>query len=113
MNFEAIFNEAHKAGHQAAMAVEEKQYVVRDSFSGQTWPMSGLCGFAWVRFAGNTAWGRWAKKNKGARSAYPKGLQIWIGDYGQSHAKKTAYAQAFADMLNQHSIDAYAEDRLD
>lgn len=73
----------------------------------------GVCGFAWVKIAGNTSFGRWAKKYGYARSAYGSGLQIWISDYGQSMERKEAHARAMAKVLNENGVKAYAESRID
>ena len=71
------------------------------------------CGFAWVRFAGNTAFGRWAKREGIARKAYGGGLEIWIFQYNQSIDLKAAYARAFAEALQEAGIDAYSGSRYD
>jgi hypothetical protein len=73
----------------------------------------GVCGFAWVQFAGNTAFGRWAKRMGLARPAYPKGLSIWVSEYNQSMEKKDAHARAFAAVLNDYGIRAYPMSRMD
>lgn len=73
----------------------------------------GVCGFAWVKIAGNTSFGRWAKKEGIARSAYGGGLQIWISDYGQSMERKEAHARAMAKVLNNNGVKAYAQSRMD
>ena len=81
----------------------KKRYYVPD----------GVCGFAWIAFGGNIPFGRWAKKNKIASKHYPKGLSIWVGDYGQSMQLKEAYARAFADVLQAAGVPAYAGSRMD
>lgn len=112
--FDNIYAEADAAGHGAAAAVDVQELVIRDMFTGKTYhEPEGICGFAEIRFRGNTAWGRWAKKFVGAKKAYTGGLYIWVSDFGQSYDRKRAYAIAFARTLAAHGIDAYATARLD
>ncbi len=73
----------------------------------------GVCGFAGVRFPGNTSFGKWAKAKKGARPAYGGGYSISIFDYGQSYERKTAHAYAMAHVLSKAGIEARGESRLD
>lgn len=122
-DFAALYAEADAAGKAAAEAAVPTPIVVGSEtspFSGQidyTQPTyfvsEGLCGFAWVSFKGNTAWGRWAKKAGVARPAYGGGLQVWVSGYGQSVTRKEAYAAAFAGVLQAAGITAYAGSRLD
>jgi len=107
-----IFDVAHQAGHEAATkVVPEPMMVVGDK---QVWHVpEGMCGFAWVGFKGNTSFGRWALKNKLARKADSGGLHLWVSDYEQSYDRKSAYASAFAQVLRNHGVDAYADNRLD
>lgn len=62
---------------------------------------------------GNTSFGRWAKQNDLARPDYPSGLAISCHDFNQSIARKEAYAEAFAKVLRENGISAYAHSRLD
>lgn len=122
-DFAALYAEADSAGKAAAEAAVPVPIVVGEEtspFSGQvdyskpTYLVSeGLCGFAWVTFKGNTAWGRWAKKTGVARPAYGGGLQVWVSGYGQSVTRKEAYAAAFAQVLCDNGVTAYAGSRLD
>lgn len=83
---------------------ESKQiYVIND----------GACGFAWISFRGNTAFGRHMKKIGQARKAYGGGLQVWVGAFGQSMTRKEAYASAYAATLRAAGIDAYSDSRMD
>lgn len=75
--------------------------------------MDGVCGFAWIKIAGNTSFGRWAKKTGRARNGYYGGLLISASEFGQSMERKTAYARAFAKVLNENGVKAYAESRID
>jgi hypothetical protein len=73
----------------------------------------GVCGFAWTWVKGNSGFGRWAKKNGLAYKGYPTGLNIRAAVQGQSYELKMAYAQAYAAVLQEAGITAYAEGRLD
>ena len=118
-SFDSVYSAACKAGLNAATAMTPTPMAVQnaDIFGNRFGPVSviadGPCGFAWVAFKGNTAFGRWAKKMGVAKKAYGGGLQIWISDFNQSMERKYAYARAFADTLNEAGIDAYASNRMD
>jgi hypothetical protein len=122
-DYRALYEQADAAGKAAATAATPTPMVVGEEtspFSGQVdyaKPVyvvaDGLCGFAWVQFAGNTGWGRWAKKTGVAKNAYGGGLQVWVSGYGQSVTRKEAYAQAFAGVLQEAGVTAYAGSRLD
>jgi len=73
----------------------------------------GVCGFAWTHIAGNTPFGRWAKKKGLASKDYPNGLCFWVREFGQSMTRKEAYAREFAKVLNEANIKAYSNSRMD
>lgn len=117
-----IADRAHEAGRAAAeQTVPQPMTVVQHanplddtSRPVKQWHVpEGVCGFAWISFPGNTSFGKWAKQHLGARRGYPKGLQIWVSDYGQSYEKKMAYAKAFARVLQEAGVNARAQGRLD
>jgi hypothetical protein len=63
---------------------------------------------------GNCPFANWLKKNGSARKAYNGGVQIWIGDFGQSQERKEACARAIAKSLREElGVKAYADGRLD
>jgi hypothetical protein len=114
--FKQIYDAAMAAGAAAAEAVTPRPMVVSGGSQqgAKAWYVSeGVCGFAWVIIKGNTAFGKWAKKEGLAHAAYPTGLQFWVGDYGQSMQRKEAHAYAMAKVLNVHGIAAYAGSRMD
>jgi hypothetical protein len=122
VDYQAIYNEADEAGKAAANAKVPTPMVVTDhavpfdesSPIKQAWLVpGGMCGFAWVQFAGNTAWAKWTKSKGLCGEGYPKGRQIWVSQYSQSMELKEAYAYAFAQVLNKHGIKAYAGSRAD
>lgn len=116
-DFLAIHREAHAAGAEAAKKCQPNAMVVTTEFGSapqKSWYVpDGVCGFAWVEFPGNTAWGRWTKEAKVARPHYPKGLCIWVSDYNQSMQRKEAYARGYAEVLRQHGINCHAGSRMD
>jgi len=122
VDFQAIYNEADQAGKEAAKACCPTPMVVQghsnplDATSPVTdrWFVpQGVCGFAWIKFKGNTAWARWTKKQGLCGEAYPSGRSIWVSAYSQSMELKEAYARAFAKVLEKHGIQAYAQSRMD
>lgn len=120
--YEALWAKAHAAGMAAGEAKTPQPMTVyeadgltdRPKPGGKSWYVpEGLCGFAWVKFAGNTGFGRWAKRTGLASKAYPKGLSVWVRQFGQSYERKLAYAQAAAEVLREGGVEAYAGGRLD
>jgi hypothetical protein len=115
--YQNLVKSAHEAGMAALEAACPTPMIVTGGVPGEppkTWYVEeGACGFAWVEFAGSTSFGRWAKKTGLASKAYPKGLMIWVSEGGQSIDRKEAYASAFAKVLNEAGIKAYANSRLD
>lgn len=112
MDFEKIYEQAVQAGLEAVKKCHVTPMYLTDGV--QTYVIEeGLCGFASIHFMGNTKFGRWAKAKGIASKGYPKGLYIWVGDFGQSYTRKKAYAQAFAEVLRENGIDAWSESRLD
>lgn len=80
--------------------------------------MDGACGFAWVNVRpGTSRFARWLVKTGQARTdSYYGGVTIWApgGDrYSQSYTRKMAAATAYADVLREAGITAYASGRLD
>jgi len=127
--FAAVLNEAIQAGRIAGEECVPQPVVFyragTDPADGERVD-DGLCGFAWVNIAGNTAFARWLKKHTAEREAedghnyeygvhkgYPKGLDLWCRGFNQSHERKRAWAQAVAARLREAGIKAYPGDRLD
>ena len=112
--YQGLIERAHAAGMKAGIECMPIPMAVVDELNGQLWRVDdGACGFAWVSFAGNTAFGRWAKKQGIARPHWPSGLCVWVSEFGQSVDRKAAYAGAYARILNDAGIAAYAGSRLD
>lgn len=74
----------------------------------------GPCGFAWINIRpGNSKFANWLKKNRLARSTYKGGVDVWVSEFNQSMTRKAAYAAAFAGVLSNEGINAYADSRMD
>jgi hypothetical protein len=117
-DWQALYDKAHKAGHEAAtnhkpvpMTVVERANPLDDSSQivKQYEPISdGVCGFAWINIRpGTHSFCKWLKKNELASTdSYYGGLSVWVGDYNQSYEKKRAYAGAFSKIVNEHAPDS-------
>lgn len=114
LEFEAIWNEAYEAGMRAGEAAMPHEMVVVGGGKEYHVP-EGPCGFAWiVVYPGNAPFANWAKKAHDARPEYGGGCCVyWVGEFNQSVERKAAFARAFAEVLRQHGIKAYGQDRLD
>lgn len=124
VQYEEIWQEAVAAGTAAGESAIPAPIVVGEStsvfgseidFAKPTYYVSeGVCGFASVHFAGNTAFGRWAKKSELAeKHSYYGGLYVWVKQFGQSLTRKEAYAKAFAEVLRKNGIEVWVDSRLD
>lgn len=121
--FEAIVAAAEEAGMKALAAKVPTPMVVGtpttlfgstlDRSKPMYYEAGGVCGFAWIKIKGNTAFGRYIRKAGKARPGYPSGLEINVTAGGQSMERKEAYAQAYAKVLNDNGIWAYADSRMD
>jgi len=112
--FEELWKQACEAGYAAGASANQQIVTAMDEISGQTYEPFPICGFAFVHVTpGNCAFANWLKKNGIGRKAYSSGVEVWIGDYGQSYDKKMAHAGAAAKVLNAAGIKAYAGGRLD
>lgn len=119
-----VFGAAHAAGMKAAAEVVPvpMHVVERANPLDDTSPvvkryapvLDGVCGFAWIVITpGTSVAARYAKKYLGARKHYGGGVSIWVSAYDQSMTRKSAYASAFAKVLVEAGISAYAGERMD
>lgn len=109
-----LFERADEAGRAAAEACVPEPLIVA-GYENQP-IMGGVCGFAWVNVKpGNSSFARWLKANvsRSRSDSYYGGVSLWISAYGQSFEKKHSYAAAFANVLSEAGIRAYAMSRLD
>lgn len=136
-NFQEIYDRAVAAGRTAAEALVPRPMAVQasNSLTGDfNWNKpyevveDGVCGFAWINVFGASKAGRkdtpfvaWLRQKAqgdhfseyGRYEEYAKAWQIWVRGYGQSMQKKAAYAGAFAGVLKEAGIAAYAAERMD
>ena len=118
-----IFESARQAGLGAGAVSQPQEMVVQEhanmhddtSAIVKEWHVpDGPCGFAWIRIRpGNSSAALYAKQHLGATTGYYGGVEISVTGYGQSVARKEAYATAFAKVLCEHGITAFADSRLD
>lgn len=122
--FAEAFAKAKAAGLAAGEGIAPTPMVVAQhanpmnnrSAMTKAWYVSeGACGFAWVKVRpGTSAFAKWLVKHRHARAAYNGGVEIWIGEHGQSVDRKAAHAAALAETLRAElGVEAYADSRLD
>lgn len=75
----------------------------------------GACGFAWVTVPGTGSFAAWARKHlPDVRKEYYGGILIRnVREGGQSMARKSEFARAYAAKLREHGIAARPHDRID
>jgi fermentation-respiration switch protein FrsA (DUF1100 family) len=123
-DFQELYDRARAAGYEAVAQLNVAPMVVQkhtdplndNSPVVQSWVVEGgPCGFAWVNIKpGNCSFANWLKKNKLARSdSYYGGVTVWVSEFGQSMARKEAFAYAFAKVISEAGIRAYASSRMD
>lgn len=119
-----LYTRAHRAGLEAGtnksprpMVVQEHANMLddRSPVVHSELVMGGVCGFAWINIKpGTSAFAKWLKKKELARTdSYYGGVTVWVSEFGQSMEKKMAYAAAFANVLCEAGIKAYANSRMD
>lgn len=110
----ALIDGAIKEGEAAAAACVPTPMGVTDGST--TWVVEGgPCGFAWINVkpAYSAVAKELVKRGLARKDSYYGGVTVWVGDYGQSMARKSAYARAFADVLKAAGVRAYAASRMD
>lgn len=111
-DFQAIYDEAHKAAIEAVAKVAHEEHTA----------LGLACGFAWVDVVYSRQksltkdFRNWAKKNGlGSASHRPACWVFW--NPGQHHGQSVWVieqgAKAFAEVLVKHNIIAYPCSRLD
>ena len=125
MNYAQILNEAHEAGMVAGsakvpapMVVTERANPVDDSseIKNQWVVPSGICGFAYVitNEHGNGKFVKYLKSiGEGRKYYYGGHYAKYVREFGQSYEQKMAYADAYAQVLQNYGIKAYSDGRLD
>ncbi len=124
MDYGLILNEAHEAGMEAGNAKVPTPMVVtqHENMGDDSSPVEksyyvpqGVCGFAWVvtNEHGNGKFVKYLKSVGEARKCYYGGFYVVRAPFGQCYEKKVAYANAYAAVLNNYNLNAYADSRLD
>jgi hypothetical protein len=108
---------AHRAGMEAGNKAIPQPMVIVDGETKEVIDVvdDGLCGFAWINIKpARGAFVNYLKaRNWGDTNTYAGGYEIWVSQFNQSVTRKEAYAKAFAKVLNEWGIKAYAGSRLD
>lgn len=123
-DWQALYDKAHLAGMEAAqacvpvpMVVEGRANPLDDSspVTKRYFVSEGACGFGWISIKpANCTFANWLKKNNLAKTdSYSGGVMIWVHQFNQSYDRKMIYATAFAQVISQSGIRAYAGGRLD
>lgn len=123
MNEHSIYQEAHYKGNAAVemttvtpMVVQQRENPLNDDSRviRQYIVNDGVCGFASVTVKpANSKFAKFLVANGLGRKSFNGGVSMSIRDFNQSLTKKEAYAYAFASVLNNYGIKAYAESRMD
>ena len=104
MDYQSIYSEA-----MAKAVIAGKEYVAK-------YGEDMYCGFGWVEIPnGRSPFVNWCKKNGVGSKHWKKGWQIWrpTGNMTQSMTVLEIEAQAFADVLTSHGIEAWMGSRAD
>ena len=119
----AIYREAYEAGLAAGKDADTPKFVVGSpttplgndiDFKKKTYILDGLCGFARVNISpARGAFVNWHKSQEIGSKGYYGGYEIWVREFGQSVDRKSAFAGAFAEVLEKYGISAYVGSRLD
>ena len=125
--FQELYNLARNAGLEAVnkqiqendvalMRVVQRENPLNDNSPVvKDYGIVPVCGFAWVNIKpGNSAFARWMKEQNLARTdSYFGGVSMSVSDFNQSVSLKETFAYAFARVLNENGIQAFAHSRLD
>ena len=114
---ELRFAEIVTAAHFAGLIAVFEQYARQPMEISTGWknPFQGNylsgenCGCAWVIVRGNTAFGRWVKKDLAWERLWPRGNGFSVKMFGKSLDRKSAYAKRFATKLIEFRIAAHSE----
>jgi len=112
-----LLKKAEEAGMKAGLEVSPNPMTLTDIKTGETFDVAeGGCGFAWVNISpARGKFVNYLKKIGKGHKSYRGGWDYWVSslELGQSITRKEAYAEAFAKVLQEWNINAFAESRLD
>lgn len=123
----ALYDKAHAAGIAAFHAAKPTPMVVGEAkglfgneidYSKKTYYVAdGVCGFAWINVRpARGSFVAFCKENKLGHNGYYGGYDVSLkgeAAMSQSYERKMEYARAFAAVLKEAGLTAYAEGRLD
>lgn len=117
--FVHIWERANAAGMEAGKnAIPTPMTVVSGVPGGEQradYISEGPCGFAWVNMKpGTNRFAKWLVDMEiASKDSYYGGVTIWCSGFGQSIARKTAWAEAVAKSLREYEAQRYIEsDRI-
>jgi hypothetical protein len=111
--FKALVDQAHNAGMVAGNAAAVQSMTVVGNGKSYFVP-DGVCGFAWVNVQkGQMKFVNFLKKLGKGYKAYHGGWDVSCHEFGQSMQRKEAYCAAYAKVLQEGGIKAYANSRMD
>ncbi len=116
LELQEIYMQAVNAGLKAVSELEVQPMVVIDEDRKFSYFVSdGACGFAWIQIKpANSKFVKYLKEQGiGRKSIYEAGYRIGVSEFNQSLQKKEAYANAFAEVLQKHGINAVSNSRMD
>lgn len=101
VQFAKVIREAHVAGWAAVNRLYGEPH--------------GACGYVRVAVSdGRSSFARWARAHEGwSGEGGRPGVAMLVSAGGYCITRNEAYARAYADVLQQHGIDAYSLSRLD
>jgi len=109
-----LYRKANEAGLWALQVCTPSPMNVTDGV--QVWhETEGMCGFAWVNIkpARGPLVAYLKSQDIGRTDDYYGGYTVWVHEGNQSVDRKRAYAAAFAKVLRDAGLEAYAHSRLD
>ena len=112
-----LLKKAEETGMKAGLEVSTNPVYFKVTKTGETFDVAeGACGFAWVNISpARGKFVNYLKKIGKGHKSYRGGWDYWVSskELGQSITRKEAYAEAFAKVLQEWNINAFAESRLD
>lgn len=119
-----LFDKAHAAGMAAGeahkpvpMHVVQRENPFDDNskiVKAYAPVLDGVCGFGWINIRpGNSSFANWLRRQGKGHKSYYGGWDFSVRHFGQSYERKMAYAHAFAEILREAGIKAYANGRID
>lgn len=114
-DYRKIYDEAMEAGRVAGENAIPNSMIVTSETKEQWYVSEGACGFAWVKIMPATqAFCKWLKKEGIVDGkSYGGGYSLWCSGFGQSIARKSAWAEAVSEVLGKYNIKCCAGSRLD